>query len=246
MGDQDRTERPNPQEPEPDAEPDAPEQQAGQAPDDAATTRLTPGDDATTQLPPADHTQVMPPAATAWEGRAEVPQPGLRGSTPYPGAEPPVPVRGRTWWTPLLLGLVTLGLVGLVILAAYLFGRDTTPEPQITDTPGPIVPTSATPLTPTTQAPPSPTPSPSPELVEVPRLVGDTRTQATDKLDAAGLSYRLDFKQSNAPRDTVIETDPAAGTQVPRLTTVVLVISLGQSDPTPTTRPTPTGSAGPG
>jgi hypothetical protein len=145
----------------------------------------------------------------------------------------------------VLLGIVALGLVGLVVLAAWLLGRDTTPDPQTTDTPGPIVATSALPVAPTTQAAPSPTLSAAPELVEIPRVVGDSQATATAKLDAAGLSYRLDFRQSSAPRDTVIATTPEAGTQVPRLTTVVLVISLGQADPTPTPKPTPTASATP-
>ncbi len=207
--------------------------------------------DATTQLPPSpagaapDHTRVMTPAAGAWAGRAEVrPQrTGLRDSAPYPAAEPPR--RGRTWWTPLLLGMVALGLVGVVILAAWFLGRDSTPDPAAPDSPAPIVPTSATPVAPTTRAAASPTPSAAPELVEVPRLLGDTQAVAVAKLDAAGLSYRFDYRPDNAPRDTVIATDPSAGARVQRLTTIVLVISLGPGDTTPTTRPTPSASAVP-
>lgn len=215
-------------------------------------TEITPADDAAASTSP-DHTVVVPPEA--WSGRAEVPGGGLRGSAPHQdeptaryreaaygegpyAGEPPKP---RTWWTPLLLGLLALALIALVALAAWLISRDGTATPEPTPTPQPIVPTSAVPATPRTSAP-SPTPSAAPELIEVPVLVGDRQDDAIAKLDAVGLSYRLEFRSSDLPIDRVVETNPASGELVPPRTTITLVISRGQGQ---TQTPTPTASAEP-
>ena len=79
-----------------------------------------------------DATRVIPPAATApaWAGRAGVPEPhqAPARSVPTPRASRSQP---RTWWTPILLGLLALGLFGVIILVAWLMSRDTAPSPTI-------------------------------------------------------------------------------------------------------------------
>lgn len=194
-----------------------------------------------TAVPSVERTKEMP--AAAWSGRAQVPPPtGLRDSAPYTVAEP-APPGGRAWWTPVLLGMLALGLVGLIVLAAWLMGRETAPEPQITTSAPPI--RSAAPTTaPRTSAPPtttSPTPSPAPQLIAVPDLEGMTQEEAQDALEEAGLSYDIRYRPSAQDEGTVIETRPGAGEQVPPGTEILLVISSG---PTTSSVPAPPTTGG--
>jgi hypothetical protein len=193
-----------------------------------------------------DATRVIPPAdgAPAWAGRAGVPVPPpadrLRDSAPYPSAEPAQP---RTWWTPILLGLLALGLLGVVVLVAWLMSRDDTPEPTVTSTPTPAI--TATPsLVPTTTAP-SPTPSPTIQLVQVPaNLVGMTQDEAVAALTQLGLAYAFEFRDSAAPENEVIATRPEGQELVPAGSTVTLVISKGGvTSPSPSTTATPSPAA---
>jgi hypothetical protein len=200
------------------------------------TTRLTPEDLAR----PADEpggTVIMPTGAEApaWSGRAGVPMPpgGLRESAPYQQGEPPPP---RTWWTPLLLGLVALGLVGLVVLAAILISQSQRPgsKPTPTTTPAPQ-PTTASVTTPASPTGPA---SPTFQLAQVPvDLIGKSQDDATAALDAVGLAYSLEFQVSDKPKGTVISSSPAPGKLAPVNSVVKLVISLGEESPTPTTTP---------
>jgi hypothetical protein len=194
-----------------------------------------------------DATQVIPPADTApaWAGRAGVPVPPpppdrLRDGAPYPSEEPAQP---RTWWTPILLGLLALGLLGVVVLVAWLMTRDDTPEPTVTSSP--TLGITATPsLVPTTEAP-SPTPSPTVQLVQVPgNLVGMTQDEAVAALNQIGLAYAFEFRDSAAPENEVIATRPGPQELVPAGSTVTLVISKGgvtSPSPSATASPTPAG-----
>lgn len=202
---------------------------------DDETTRLTPDDLARPAGEPGG-TVIMPTDAPAWSGRAGVPAgPGvLRDSAPYGAGEPPPP---RTWWTPVLLGFVALGLVGVVILAAWLITKDNTPgtKPTPTTTPAP----QPTTVAPTSAAPPTATGSPSAQLVQVPNdLIGMTQDDAAAALDHVGLAYSLAFQASDQPKGTVIASSPEPGKLVPVNTVVKLLISLG-SEETPTAPPSP-------
>jgi hypothetical protein len=209
--------------------------------DDDELSGHTPGDETVIQ----DATRVIPPAdsAPAWAGRAgvRVPPPDrLRDSAPYPPAEPPQP---RTWWTPILLGLLALALLGVVVLVAWLMNRDATPEPAVTSSPTPAITATASPV-PTTEAP-SPTPSPSVQLVQVPaNLVGMTQDKAVAALTALGLGYSFEFRDSTAPENVVIETRPAGQELVPVGSSVTLVISKGGlTSPSPSATATPSPAA---
>lgn len=188
-------------------------------------------------LPSSEQTKELPSRAPAWSGRAEVPAApgGLRDSAPYTVAEPP-PSGGRTWWTPVLLGMLALGLLGLIVLAAWLMGRDVAPEPQATTPPPQLqsaVPTTVRPTSarPTTR---SPTPSPTPRMIAVPVLVGMSQDDAKAELDRIGLSYDFDYRPSDRKEGTVIRTRPGAGEMVPPGTKILLIVSSGPGTTLPT------------
>lgn len=206
----------------------AEEQRSGdegpETPDDGGETEIirpADGADATRMMPPAE-------ASPAWSGRAGVPTPEplprLRDST-APGYQ----TGGRTWWTPLLLGFLALGLVGIVALAAWLMTRDTG---------GSDKPSSPTPV-PATSAPPSLTASPSPsisptvspeQLVQVPvGLIGLGQDEAAAQLQALGLFWNFSYQPSSEPQNTVIATKPGQGELIPAGSTVTIVVAIPQS-----------------
>jgi serine/threonine-protein kinase len=72
--------------------------------------------------------------------------------------------------------------------------------------------------------------SSGPGQVQIPDLAGQTREDAEQVLDEAGLGVAVETTPSNdVPADVVIETDPAAGESVRRGTQVTLVVSSGPS-----------------
>ncbi len=190
--------------------------------------------------PAHDATRVIPPAEAAppWAGRAGVPvPPPPRDAAPYSTAEPPPP---RTWWTPVLLGLLALGLLGVVVLVAWLMNRDPAPEPTVTPTA--TVTAAPTPSAAPTTASPTPSPTPTIQLVQLPAgLVGMSQNDAVAELTKLGLGYSFEFQDSAAPEDEVIATRPAGQELVPAGSSVTLVISKGGlSSPTPSPTATPT------
>ncbi len=77
------------------------------------------------------------------------------------------------------------------------------------------------------------------ETVEVPTLVGQTRTEANLTLTQADLRLGgVDEEFSDRPEGTVIRSNPAAGTTVDTGSQVDIVLSRGP-EPTPTPAPTP-------
>lgn len=218
----------------------------------ADDTAALPAADETAHLPAADETQQLPqddrtaPLAggAAWSGRAGVPPPdatAIRGPVPREW-EPAPDSDDRRWWMPIVLGIIALLLIGLLVTGVWLIMRsnsDTTPA-ESTQSPS-TVPTTAAP---TTAAPTTSSPAPqttAPVSVEVPPLAGLTLPEARQRLDALGLTYRLEFRESDDPPGTVIESDPAAGASVPEGTQIVLTIAEAR----PTTAPpiTPTTAA---
>jgi serine/threonine-protein kinase len=76
------------------------------------------------------------------------------------------------------------------------------------------------------------------EEVAVPQLAGQTRDEATRTLDAAGLTLgAVSHEPSAQDPETVLRSDPSAGTTVAAGTAVALVLSSG---PTPSPSPSPT------
>lgn len=82
------------------------------------------------------------------------------------------------------------------------------------------------------------------ETVDVPILVGQTRSEASATLTAAGLQLgAVTQEPSDQPQGTVIRSTPAAGTTVARDSQVDIVLSAGPTPsptPVPTPPPTPT------
>lgn len=244
-----------PDETQPAAEPD--ETQAVAAPDE---TQPAAGPDETqamaapdetqpfTPLGQRDETTVMPPERSSWSGRAGVAPPAgpnLRDSAPYT-QQIPQPEQPRPWWTPLLLGGLALGLLGVLILVAWWMGRDDSPPPVEPPAASVVVPTE--PTEPTTE-PPTQAPSVPAQIVQIPRLVGLPIDQAVAQLDQLGLAYRFEYRQSDDPEGTVIQASPPEGTVVPVQATVILVVSTGSDrTPSPALSPSPSraaASAGP-
>ncbi len=79
--------------------------------------------------------------------------------------------------------------------------------------------------------------------VEVPNVVGRTRDQAQQAIQAAGLKYRTRTRETDAaPEDQVIEQDPQDGTLELGKTVTITVAKKPTPTPTPTPTPSPTES----
>lgn len=184
-----------------------------------------------------------------WSARAQVPfgragQGGHFTPTDWTSTEARP---GRPWWTPILVGIVVMLLLGLLGFGVWLIMKGLADD----DSPGSPVPTPATrqptpePTTEPTTEPTSPptttrssvSPSATSPLVAVPPVAGLTAAQARRVLDDAGLSYRLILKTSaNVPAGTVIGSDPFEGREVPAGTEVTLMVAVA---------PSPSASGGP-
>ncbi|KWV34527.1 PASTA domain-containing protein [Micromonospora rifamycinica] len=215
--------------------------------------RDPPADDATRPLPPTGGTTGAGPAGPpVWSGRAGVPAPrdaDARAAAEWYGEEP----RDRRWWTPILLGVLALVLLGLVGLASWLVLRavgsssDGTPNPPPTAVPTTgvvpttVAPSSAAPSSGPPTTPPTTAPTTGPAGVPVPPLVGLSQEAAQTLLDRFGLSYRVLTRESDRPPGTVLATDPQRGELVAPGDEVTLVVAAEPSaSPTRTATATPT------
>lgn len=203
-------------------------------------------DDATVVDPgarPPDATSVMPPAEDAqlWSGRAEVraPQPPrteYQQVTDWPAA--PESARNDRWWMPIVVGIIVLVLLAALGWGIYLIvqnaGKDSSPAPAATSSAAPTATTSATTETtepttePTTTTPTTQptTTEPTDDAVAIPALRGLSVADAKAALQGVGFtSTRVIYKESDAEPDTVIDSDPEEGQEVPPDTRVTLVVS---------------------
>ncbi len=223
---------------------------------DADRTELLPAADDATQVtgrvPQPDATAVYSPAEDhnwadddqVWAGRAGVqqPRPGADATRTDWAAVPADEPRGR-WWTPIVVGIVALLLLGVLSWGIYLILQSTghdeeSPAPLVTTSPAPAQttePTTEPPTTaPTTTEPTSSAPAP-PEDVAIPALRGLSLDEARAALDRTGLNYRLRYVASTeAPPGTVIDSDPGEGQQVPGDTVVNLIVAAEPTAATPT------------
>ncbi|MCM0678043.1 PASTA domain-containing protein [Micromonospora phytophila] len=218
---------------------------AGQprTPDDA--TRPTPAD----RTAPMDRTTPLPPDRSgppAWSGRAEVPPP--RPADPREAgtewyAEDP---GGRRWWLPILWGVIVLLLLGLLGVGLWLalqsaHDAGTGPEPSPSPSRTSAAPTTAAPTSaaPTTSSPSAAPTTSAPARVPMPPVVNLPLETARAILDDVGLDHRVEYRESDRPPNTVVETEPDAGELVAEGEEVTLVVS--RPEPSPTTgSPTPT------
>ncbi|MEV0809308.1 PASTA domain-containing protein [Micromonospora sp. NPDC050200] len=211
-----------------------------------ATARHEPLD-ATRPLSPTGATGPEPtaPAAPAvWSGRAGVPPPrraDYREPVEWYGEEQ----RGRRWWTPILLGILALLLLGVLGAGIWLAlraadERNQEPSPPPVPTSAPVTTAAPTSAAPTTEAPSTPATTAA-ARIPVPPLVGLPRASAERLLDRLDLSYRVQTRESSEqPPGTVIETDPEAGELVRAGEEVTLVVAAA-----PSPAPSSTGSVEP-
>jgi beta-lactam-binding protein with PASTA domain len=209
---------------------------------------------------PADATSVMPPAegGPVWSGRAGVrpPQPGntqYQQVTDWPVE--PGPQRNDRWWMPIVVGIVVLVLLAALGWGIYLIvqnaGKNDAPAPAATTSAPAVPPTVATtaqttvpttePTTtePTTQAT---TTDPTDDAVAIPALKGLSVADAKAALQRVGInSTHVIYQPSDAEPDTVIDSDPEEGQEVPPDTRVTLIVSAPS---TATTTPTATDTTG--
>jgi hypothetical protein len=216
-------------------------------------TRVQPGDPTVVSPSerPVDATSVMPPAgdSPAWSGRAGVrpPQPGgaeYQEVVDWP-AGPPPEQRDR-WWMPIVVGIIVLVLLAALGWGIYLIvqnaGKNNSPAPAVTTSAPPAPTTAATtettePTTEPTTTEPTTEPTttePATEAVSIPALRGLSVADAKAALKGVGItSTRVIYRPSDGEPDTVIDSDPEEGQEVPPDTTVTLVVSR-PSTATPT------------
>jgi hypothetical protein len=207
--------------------------------------------------PPVDATSVMPPAegGPAWSGRAEVRAPQPAGTEYQEVTDWPVqpgPERNDRWWMPIVVGIIVLILLAALGWGIYLIvqnsAKNNSPAPAVTTSAPPAPTTAATTATtePTTEpstTEPSPTPSttePTTDAVEIPALRGLSVADAKAALRGVGItSTHVIYRASDGEPDTVIDSDPEEGQEVPPDTRVTLVVSAPS-----TATATPTDTAG--
>lgn len=196
---------------------------------------LRPDDSGATQIGgPLGHDE--PPR---WSARANVPQPGdpaLRQGAPEEWIEED-PYQGRSWFTPVIVGVVALVLVGALSVGLYLIyqataaGDNAPPEPlpapavssssSVVPSPTPP-PTSAAP----TSAAPSETTAAPPTSVAIPPLRGNTLAQATVKLQQLGLEVKVVRRADGSVQPgEVLDSDPGPGETVATGQTVTLYVA---------------------
>jgi beta-lactam-binding protein with PASTA domain len=82
--------------------------------------------------------------------------------------------------------------------------------------------------------------------VTVPSVVGSTKDEATQELEALGFKVVASNVVSDADKDTVVAQDPEGGSEQPYGTTIVIDVSLGPTETTtPPTEPTDTSTSPP-
>jgi hypothetical protein len=221
------------------------EEPTAQQPDGAAEPPSDPWPAAETGQDPTvpDRTDVLSPAdqpgtATArWSARAGVPagpRPAVQEQEQEQEWVPPV--QPRTWWTPILIGLVIVVLLGLISLGLALAMHGSGPAPASTGGPTSAVPSSPAPTTVTSSAPVA--------LVPVPALANIAISDALPILQGVGLTPKVvNEVNRELPPGTVIRTDPPAGTQVRLGSTVTVVVATAPATPSPPpSAPSPSGS----
>lgn len=187
----------------------------------------------------------------AWTGRAEVRAPRPTG-VPPPEADWAVAEMVREprdrWWMPIVLGMVALVLLAALGTGIYVIvqniGGGEAPAP-VASTPAAPPPTTATEPATTLTLEPTAEPSttePTATEVQIPALVGQMLPDAQAALSRTGLrSYKLIYRENDAPPGTVIGSDPAEGQVVPPDTTVTLVVAKEREGATPTATAVTTG-----
>ena len=145
------------------------------------------------------------------------------------------PYQGRSWFTPVIVGVVALVLVGALSFGLYLIYQATADGDNAPSEPLPGVETSSTavpsPTPPPTSAPPtsaepSATTAAPPSSVAIPPLRGSTLAQATIKLQQLGLAVKVVRRADGSVQPgEVLESDPGPGEMVDAGETVTLYVA---------------------
>jgi len=207
-----------------------------QRPDETARLDGTQRPDET-QLP--NETQ-RPDETPKWSARANVPPPGTvpRRATPEAWEDDAVPTEdpygGRSWFTPVIVGIVALVLAAGLGVGVWLIYQATKHNPPEAG-PSEAVTSAAATTAPASSAPPSPSASPSPPPttpagVPIPALRGETEQSASAALTTLGLTVIVQRRSDpSVEPGRVIDTDPPAGTAVPAGSTVTLIVASAPS-----------------
>ncbi|WP_432982735.1 PASTA domain-containing protein [Dactylosporangium sp. CA-233914] len=227
---------------------------------DADATQVHPrAADETRAQRPIDATGVQPPVEERerWSARAGVPapgDPGLRRPAPQEWVdEEEDPYQGRSWFTPVIVGIVALVLVAALSFGLYLIYRATE---NGQNAPGGVESTAATasPLPPpaSSEAPSSAAPSseappsssaPAPAPVVIPPLRGDSLAEATVKLQVLGLNVKVERRADDSlPPGEVLASEPGEGETVDPGDTVTLIVAAAAPSTVPSS-PGPSASA---
>jgi cytoskeletal protein RodZ len=218
------------------------EQQPVDRPDE--TVRIPAADETAPQPRADDGTAILPRSAepddaARWSARAGVPT-GPRRPAPAQQWVPEEAGPSRTWWLPILIGLMVLILVGLIGLGLWLALRGSNPGPSPSPTPS-AAPTTASP---SPSASPTASPSPSAVLIPVPTVTNLSVSDALPILQGQGLVPRVVTEvNETVPAGTVIRTEPAAGTPVPVGSTVVVRVATAPPSSAPPSSASPKPSA---
>jgi hypothetical protein len=143
---------------------------------------------------------------------------------------------------PIVIGLAALLLLGVLGYGLWLIAAaDDGTEPA-------GGPSATAPAAPRTTAPPATREAPrptAPQPVEVPRLAGESLADAQDRLDELGLTYRVEFEETDEEQPgRVLRTEPDGGAEVEPRSRVTLVVAAAPEEPEPS-RPAPTADQSP-
>jgi hypothetical protein len=210
------------------------------------TPQAEPGESATPaatkEMPAVEGEDEAEQAPARWAGSAAVPEPGVRplgGSTDeYDLGAVSGDDEGRSWWTPVLLGLAGVVLFGILMAGLWLiFIAGDNGSPGQTATSAPPLPSSAPPSSqPRSSAPPSSQPPTTAAAAAVPPVLGLSEAEARQRLTDAGLRVEVSRRTDpSAPPGTVIDVDPGQGAAVAPNSVVHIVVAraLLPSAPTP-------------
>ncbi|GGM50738.1 PASTA domain-containing protein [Dactylosporangium sucinum] len=195
---------------------------------------------------PGDTTPYRPvpaePDTERWTARANVRQPA-----PEEWVEEEDPYQGRSWFTPVIVGIVGLLLFGGLSVGLFLIYRATEnganapvapgPAPTAAGSPAPSPTPEPSSAPPPTSGPPATSAAPPAGPVTVPRLRGDSLAEATVKLQALGLDVAVERRADDSlPPGEVLATRPDEGETVqPGGTVTVVVATAPTSSPSPAT-----------
>lgn len=213
-------------------------------PDEAdRTSRMPPVEPDATRMQGSDSTRIHGSDPTEVQGEAAAPRWSARANVPPPGAAPPVwtepaveedPYGGRSWFTPIIVGVVALLLAAALAVGVWLIYRATSKgEGVVEPSPSPVASSPSPRPSPTRSPSPSPSASPSASPaaeVTIPSLRGDTELAATARLRQLGLTVVVQRRSDSIiAAGRVVDTNPSAGSSVPAGAQVTLIVSSGPS-----------------